>query len=57
MKLTFRGGKTANYLIMDTLSKTYQTSDKVCDFAIDIVTQKGLRDLEIELIRNGYTRG
>ena len=54
MKLTFRGGKTSSCLSFDTEEKTYSKWQGVGSNLIYLDTLKSLRDLELELIKNGY---
>lgn len=55
MKLTFKGGKTSNVLEFNTETKTYLKFNGIGGGAIRLETQKELRELELDLIRNGYT--
>ncbi len=54
MKLVFKGGKTSACLGFDTETKTYKKWNGIGSFSISLATQRELRDLELELIRNGY---
>lgn len=54
MKLTFKGGKTNACLSLDTNKKTYTKWFGVGSGAIRLDTQKELKELEIDLIRNDY---
>lgn len=55
MRLTFKGGKTFACLTFDTTKKTYTKWNGIGGNSIILDTQKELRDLELELIKNGYT--
>lgn len=54
MRLAFRGGKTFACLSFDTTKKTYKKWCGTSNRIITLDTQKSLRDLELELIKNGY---
>ncbi len=54
MKLTFKGGKTFACLSYDDTKKTYTKWNGIGSNAISLDTQKSLRELELELIKNGY---
>ena len=56
MKLRFKGGRTSSCLAFDTESKTYITFNGTGSSMLHLDTAMALRDLELELIKNGYTR-
>ena len=55
MKLRFKGGRTSNCLVFDTETKTYIKHYVVGAGYLLLDTNLALRDLELELIKNGYT--
>ena len=54
MKLRFKGGKTSSCLVFDTESKTYIRFNGTGSGMLHLDTAMALRDLELELIKNGY---
>ena len=54
MKLRFKGGKTSAMLQYDDEKKTYTKWNGIGSNAIRLETQKELKELELELIKNGY---
>ena len=56
MKLRFKGGKTSSCLAFDTEAKTYIKWNGTGSDLLNLDTCIALRDLELELIKNGYTR-
>lgn len=56
MKLRFKGGKTSSCLVFDTETKTYITFNGTGSDMIHLDTCIALRDLELELIKNGYRK-
>ena len=55
MKLIFRGGNTCACLSYNDSTKTYTKWNGVGSNAVQLATLKALRDLELMLIKNGYT--
>ena len=56
MKLRFKGGRTSSCLVFDTETKKYITFNGTGSGMLRLDTAIALRDLEVELIKNGYTR-
>lgn len=56
MKLLFKGGKTSGCLAFDTKTKKYIVFNGMGSNAIILETMKALRELELELIKNGYEK-
>ena len=56
MTLTFKGGKTSACLSIDLSKKTYSIFNGLGNNEVCLATQKDLRELEINLIKGGFTR-
>lgn len=55
MKLRFKGGKTSSCLAFDTETKKYIKWNGTGSDLLILDTCIALRDLELELIKNGYS--
>ena len=55
MKLTFKGGKTSSCLSFDTTTKKYIKFNGLGASGFVLSTQIELRELELELVKNGYS--
>jgi len=55
MKLRFKGGKTSSCLAFDTETKKYIKWNGTGSDLLNLDTCIALRDLELELIKNGYS--
>ena len=55
MKLRFKGGKTSSCLAFDTETKKYIKWHGTGSDLLVLDTCIALRDLELELIKNGYS--
>jgi len=56
MRLRFKGGRTSSCLVFDTETKEYITFNGTGSSMLHLDTAMALRDLELELIKNGYKK-